>query len=819
MGLEKYMHETSPNPKVRQPSRLSTVRYIRWVSWSGLAVLAVTLVVGMYIFGLVRQPNRILQDALVASQRRDVQRSDVVVVAIDEKTVSALGTWAFRGATHAELIDRISQDSPRAIGLDLLLTDSDAHSADDDKALAASLRQSGRVVLPMTMQTYYGANPRTVQPIRTLATSANRLGLDRLPVDNDGVLRDIYLREGLRDFELDHFSLAMLRVGDAARFSLHVPGSTKPEELSHAPPSGQWLDWRRSHKLIVPFAGPPGHFNRISYVDAISGLLPPGTFDGKYVLVGTTAPELGGLYEVPVAGDDTLMPGVEINANVLDSLLGGLEVTPAPLWLNASLNASAVVLALVGMAFLEPLFALLLAGSLALGLLSASWAGFALLRLQFAPFAGVVGLGIVYTLWSWSRLNAATRYLIDASIHLRATGSISQLPCDPTRSSGDFLERRIRALAQATRHLRDLHQFVSDSLNSLPDAKLVCDQQGRVQLANAAAAQYFNVASSEALRNMSAVELMRGVRSSENHEAVVTPDLLAQQPTTIAVSARDGGDLDLLVKRAPSLNADGQHVGWILSLVDVTEMRQAQRQHEDAIHFLGHDMRAPQAAILTLLELDRHAPSTMSPLQFRERIARHARKALSLSEGFIQLARARSQPYRLEVRNLASILLECIDDTWEARRRSQVQVIVDSSSAAEAFCRVEPNLVARAIDNLLGNAIEHSPPHSTIICAVEQHQDGCAIRIQDQGPGIGKDKQAAIFETFERGGSARSRAHGAGLGLAVVKTVAARHGGRVVLESAAGSGCTFRFVLPASPGCCQRPSAVPAPEKLALDIL
>jgi len=70
---------------------------------------------------------------------------------------------------------------------------------------------------------------------------------------------------------------------------------------------------------------------------------------------------------------------------------------------------------------------------------------------------------------------------------------------------------------------------------------------------------------------------MRGVRSSESHEAVVTPDLLAQHPTTIAVSARDGDELDLLVKRAPSLNADGQHVGWILSLVDVTEMRQAPR--------------------------------------------------------------------------------------------------------------------------------------------------------------------------------------------------------------------------------------------------
>jgi len=157
--------------------------------------------------------------------------------------------------------------------------------------------------------------------------------------------------------------------------------------------------------------------------------------------------------------------------------------------------------------------------------------------------------------------------------------------------------------------------------------------------------------------------------------------------------------------------------------------------------------------------------------------------------------------------------------TWEARGRAKVQVILDSRSVSEAFCRIDRNLVSRAIDNLLGNAIQHSPQHSAIICAIEPHQDGFAVRIQDHGIGIGKDRQAAIFEPFDRGGSARSRAHGAGLGLAFVKIVAARHGGRVLLQSAVGAGCTFRFVLPASPGCCQRPCAIPAPEKLVLDVL
>jgi signal transduction histidine kinase len=252
----------------------------------------------------------------------------------------------------------------------------------------------------------------------------------------------------------------------------------------------------------------------------------------------------------------------------------------------------------------------------------------------------------------------------------------------------------------------------------------------------------------------------------------------------------------LLVKRSPSISANGQHSGWILSIIDVTEMRQAQRQRDDAMHFLSHDIRAPQAAILTLLEFHQHDPTAMTQELLQERIERHAHKALALSESFIQLVRAQSQPYRLALCNLADILLECIDDTWETRRRNRVEVMIDKKSLQEVFCRADRDLVSRAIDNLLGNALKHAPAHSAIICAVESHENGWAIRVQDQGPGIASDKQASIFEPFARGGRPGSRADGAGLGLAFVKTVAARHGGQISLQSVPGEGCIFRFFLP-----------------------
>ncbi|MGJ7490238.1 CHASE2 domain-containing protein [Variovorax sp. ZT4R33] len=797
------MYATPPAFSNRSSPQLSTLNTYghdwcaRWIRWAALASFALALVIGLDVSGLVLRPNLMLQDALVRSQGRDVRQSDVIVVAIDEPSLAALGNWPWRKTTHAALIDRLMQDAPRVIGLDILFAEPDERFPDDGRVLAGALERSGRVVLPTTMALQgYGHSPLTLGPVCRLAGSAKRLGLDRLPVDQDGVLRNVYLREGLRDFELDHFSLAMLQVGAPDRFSADVPGSLDKEVPPHTPPSGRWLDWRRSHKMVVPFAGPPGHFRRISYIDVITGAVPHDTFRGKYVLVGPTAAELGSLYATPAADREQPMAGVEVNANVLDSLLGEHEVAIAPPWLNTGLNVSVVVLALVGMAFIEPLSALLLTVALALALLVISTVGRTLLHLQFGPMAGLLGLSASYALWSWSRLNTAARYLIEASMHLRESANIAPAPWKETRPSGDFLDRRIKTLSRATRQLRDLNRLVSDTLDSLPDATLVCDRQGSVGLANAAAARYFHAASSEAMSNMSVIELLQRVHSTENQRPVVTPESLSQSPCAGTVSARDHEGRDLLVKHAPSLRADGWHAGWILSLVDVTEISQAQRQHDEAIHFMSHDIRAPQSAILTLLELDRHDPATMSPAQFRERIGRHAQKALALSEGFIQLARARSQPYRLGRCDLASILVECIDDTWEARQRRRIQVILASASLPEAHGRVDRDLVSRAIDNLLGNALTHAPMHSAIICAVEPHEDGWAIRVQDQGPGISPDKQAAIFEPFERGASPPGCTPGAGLGLAFVKAVAVRHGGRISLQSAPGCGCTFRLVLP-----------------------
>lgn len=757
----------------------------RWLEWLGLAILVASLVLVVDRTGWLQGPNRWLQDALMFLQARPADRSEVVIVAIDDKSIAALGRWPWRRSFHAQLIDRIGKDGPRAIGMDLLLIEPDQRFPADDAALAAALGRSGKVVLPLMMQSY-NAQPVVVEPLPALRGRAGALGHVHLAIDDDGVARSVYLREGLAGRQWDHFSVAMRNIGAGRVDAPPRKGEAEAAEADGVPA------WQRSRRLTISFAGPPGHLRQVSYVDVLDGAVAPGTFKGKYVLIGATAAGLGDLYATPVSNRSRLMSGVELSANVLDSLETGRSMTPLPARLNAAFNLLAALLALAGMAFVGPLAALLLTLTLVL-LPVAAAAGAARFGLQFAPAAGMLGVAAAYGLWSWRKLDAATRYLMDEFRRLHADGRMAGLS-GAALGSGDFVGRRIDALGQVAQQLRNLHRFVRDSLEGLPDATLVCDKGGTVLLANAAAARHFGVDAGGKLQGAQAPALMEDVLSRADHQPVVTAERFAAGAEAHSAAARDGAERELLVQQAPSFSGDGEHLGWIVSLVDVTPMRQAQRQRDDAMRFLTHDMRAPLASILALLSLQRENPSALAPEQFQERIERHARKALGLSDDFTQLVRAQSHSYRFESCNLVDVLLECVDDAWEATRRHGIEIVM-SPAPDVAHSRIDRDLVARAITNLLGNALKFSPAGSSIRCAIEPLPLEWAVLVQDEGPGIDEELRAHLFEPFARG-RAGFHVEGAGLGLAFVKTVAQRHGGKVVLESAPGQGSAFRLILP-----------------------
>jgi two-component system phosphate regulon sensor histidine kinase PhoR len=106
--------------------------------------------------------------------------------------------------------------------------------------------------------------------------------------------------------------------------------------------------------------------------------------------------------------------------------------------------------------------------------------------------------------------------------------------------------------------------------------------------------------------------------------------------------------------------------------------------------------------------------------------------------------------------------------------------------------------IEQSLVNLLDNAIKHSPAGAEVNVRIESANGGpVRLWVEDSGPGIPKEEQSRIFDLFYRRGSElRRETQGVGIGLSIVKHVAEAHGGRVLVESAPGSGSRFALELP-----------------------
>lgn len=434
------------------------------------------------------------------------------------------------------------------------------------------------------------------------------------------------------------------------------------------------------------------------------------------------------------------------------------------------------------------------------------------LGVQLSPLPGLLALVAIGLLYWWQQWYQRTRYLTHELLRFR--GSHEQIE---ERSSlqdllGDPMGERIRSLRELTQQLRDVHRFVRDSLDALPDATLVCDVDGHIRLANTAAAWLAReisdvptlpptgdrrVRPGDALAGVPLLDLLKALRFADGLAAPVLQALLGLPAQAGSVPATSASGRDYLIKCVPTQGTGTSHAGWVISLVDVTDIHEAQRQRDQAIGFLSHDMRAPQSAILSLLELRRTRPELLPVDQFEERVERHARKALSMSDGFIQLARAQSRDYRLEPMDLIELVRETMDDLWEVAQRRHIALRY-AGEPTEALADVDRELFSRAVANLLGNAIKFSPEHTAVDVSIRTESGYRVVAVQDRGPGVDPALHDDLFKPFFRDPTAH-RVEGVGLGLPFVHAVMTRHGGRVTVHSEPGAGSRFELWVPVQP--------------------
>jgi two-component system sensor histidine kinase MprB len=217
--------------------------------------------------------------------------------------------------------------------------------------------------------------------------------------------------------------------------------------------------------------------------------------------------------------------------------------------------------------------------------------------------------------------------------------------------------------------------------------------------------------------------------------------------------------------------------------------REAQRQ---LVADASHELRTPLTSIRANVELLERARA-MPPPERAEVLAsvRGQLEDLTILVGdLVDLAlpgeRAHEPPEDLR-------LDELVDDAVQRARRH--------APATDFALTAEPCMVsgsrarlARAVGNLLDNAVKWNPPGQPVEVAVSRGE----ITVRDHGPGIAEEDLPHVFDRFYRATAARGLP-GSGLGLAIVKQVADAHGGSVVAEDAAGGGARLRMALPLSP--------------------
>ncbi|MGC3988271.1 MAG: ATP-binding protein [Chthoniobacteraceae bacterium] len=211
----------------------------------------------------------------------------------------------------------------------------------------------------------------------------------------------------------------------------------------------------------------------------------------------------------------------------------------------------------------------------------------------------------------------------------------------------------------------------------------------------------------------------------------------------------------------------------------------------------AHELRTPVSVILAQTQLALSRPrSATDYVETIETVQRSAQRMQGLMESLLTLAclDAHSEPLQRQPCDLAVLAAEHLD---AIRPLALERGIPLHSELASTVCAVDLDRIGQILDNLLTNAVKYSRPGDEVRLATRLENGSAIVRVSDSGPGIATEHLPHLFERFYRADRSRNRSTGgAGLGLAICKSLAEAHGGSIQVESERGKGTAFTLRIP-----------------------
>ncbi|MGY5776347.1 HAMP domain-containing sensor histidine kinase [Rhizobium sp. LEGMi135b] len=235
------------------------------------------------------------------------------------------------------------------------------------------------------------------------------------------------------------------------------------------------------------------------------------------------------------------------------------------------------------------------------------------------------------------------------------------------------------------------------------------------------------------------------------------------------------------------------------SAARLQELQDAQQQ---LFHDVSHELRSPLSRLQAAVGVLRQSPAKLDAML--DRMDREVERLDVLVGEILTLARltaTSSMPLKTQSLDVIELLNEILGDAaFEAQARD---VSITASIGGSFPAEVEGELIYRALENVVRNAVKYTDAHSHIAVLCEIRNDLLNIRVADQGPGVRRDELERIFQPFSRGNDAVT-GDGYGLGLAITRQAIERHGGRVFASLPAASGLTITLEIPRKPASHSR---------------
>jgi len=368
------------------------------------------------------------------------------------------------------------------------------------------------------------------------------------------------------------------------------------------------------------------------------------------------------------------------------------------------------------------------------------------------------------------------------------TARIASTSTDEIGQVASALDKTTRRVEESFARVQTSQRELETLLNSMQDAVIAVDVDGRVQWAN---------------RGMDRLLLRAPRLNAPLIDSVRDPDFLAaiqeaarDQVVTTARSNTIAAGRTFDVTAAPMPGG-----GAVAVLRDLTETERMEKTRRDFIANVSHELRTPLTSIQGYTEtlLD-GAIEDAHVRDFLEIIRKNAARMARLTEDLLTLARVESGEHRFDMQRVGAeeILQAAFESFREVARSYGVELVIENTVPG-ANVNADREAIHQIFSNLIENALKYAAPGKKVILGARAAERAVEFYVRDLGPGISSEHLPRLFERFYRVDKARSReSGGTGLGLAIAKHIVLAHGGTIRAESELNHGSTFLFTLTAS---------------------